>query len=133
MGLVIEISIDIKKNNKINEIKSFLSDLAEEYNSESDYFIYETEGINSRIERNDCIHVVEFNTPQTEFEKNNILNFIKKIISKKLTKLDTIYQDNGKINMIYNSLEQKRYNKTNSSRSIKNKPIIDIIKENLHY
>jgi len=39
MGLVIEISIDIKKNNKINEIKSFLSDLAEEYNSESDYFI----------------------------------------------------------------------------------------------
>ncbi len=132
MGLVIEISIDIKKNNRISEIKSFLSDLAEEYNSESDYFIYETEGINSRIERNDCIQVVEFNTPQTEFEKNNILNFIKKIISKNLTKLDTIYQDNGKINMIYNSLEQKRYNKTND-RSKKNKPIIDIIKKNLDY
>ncbi len=132
MGFVIEISIDIKKNNRISEIKSFLSDLAEEYNSESDYFIYETEGINSRIERNDCIHVVEFNTPQTDFEKNNILNFIKKIISKKFTKLDTIYQDSGKINMIYNSLEQKRYNITND-RSNKNKPIIDIIKENLHY
>jgi hypothetical protein len=132
MGLVIEISINIKKNNKINEIKSFLSDLAEEYNSESDYFIYETEGINSRIERNDCIQVVEFNTPQTEFEKNNILNFIKKIISDKLTKIDTIYQDNGKINMIYNSLEQKRYNITNN-RNIKNKPIIDIVKKSLEY
>tara|TARA_R110002073_G_scaffold270168_3_gene433527 strand:- start:8580 stop:8978 length:399 start_codon:yes stop_codon:yes gene_type:complete len=132
MGLVIEISIDIKKNNRISEIKSFLSDLAEEYNSESDYFIYETEGTNSRIERNDCIHVVEFNTPQIEFEKKNILNFIKKIISKNLTKLDTIYQDNGKINMIYNSLKQKNYNKTND-RSKKNKPIIDIIKKNLDY
>ena len=132
MGLVIEISINIKKNNKINEIKSFLSDLAEEYNSESDYFIYETEGINSRIERNDCIQVVEFNTPQTEFEKNNILNFIKKIISDKLTKIDTIYQDSGKINMIYNSLEQKRYNITNN-RSKDNKPIIDIVKKSLEY
>ena len=132
MGLVIEISINIKKNNNINEIKSFLSDLAEEYNSESDYFIYETEGINSRIERNDCIQVVEFNTPQTEFEKNNILNFIKKIISDKLTKIDTIYQDNGKINMIYNFLEQKRYNITNN-RSKDNKPIIDIVKKSLEY
>lgn len=132
MGLVIEISINIKKNNKINEIKSFLSDLAEECNSESDYFIYETEGINSKIERNDCIQVVEFNTPQTEFEKNNILNFIKKIISDKLTKIDTIYQDNGKINMIYNSLKQKQYNITNN-RSKDNKPIIDIVKKTLEY
>lgn len=133
MGLVIEISINIKKNNKINEIKSFLSDLAEEYNSESDYFIYETEGVNSRIERNDCIQVVEFNTPQTEFEKNNILNFIKKIISDKLTKIDTIYQDNGKINMIYNSANQKFNKQQGKNRSKDNKPIITIIRENLGY
>jgi hypothetical protein len=132
MGLVIEISIDIKKENQITENKSFLSQLAEKYNCESYYYIYETDGINSIIERNVCIQVVEFNTPETTLEKNNILNFIKKVISNKLTKLDTIYQDNGKINMIYNSLKQKNINKT-KDRNIKTKPIIDIVKEYLEY
>ena len=74
MGLVIEISIDIKKENQITENKSFLSQLAEKYNCESYYYIYETDGINSIIERHVCIQVVEFNTPETTLEKNNILN-----------------------------------------------------------
>jgi hypothetical protein len=133
MGLVVEISIDIKKNNQVTEIKLFLSELAEEFNCESYYYIYETEGINCKIERNDCIQVVEFNTPQTELEKNNILNFIKKIINKKYTKLDTVYQDNGKVNMIYNSVNQKSDKQNTKKRSIENKPIIAIIKENLGY
>lgn len=130
MGLVIEISIDIKKESQVTENKSFLSELAEKYNCESHYYIYETEGRNSKIERNDCIQVVEFNTPETTLEKNNILNFIKKVISNKFTKLDTIYQDNGKINMIYNSLEQKNINKT-KDRNKNDKPIIDIVKKSL--
>jgi len=138
MGLVVEISIDIKKNNQVTEIKLFLSELAEEFNCESYYYIYETEGVNSKIERNDCIQVVEFNTPQTELEKNNILNFIKKIINKKYTKLDTVYQDNGKVNMIYNSVNQKSDKQKSDKqqakkRSIENKPIIAIIKEKLGY
>ena len=133
MGLVVEISIDIKKNNQVTEIKLFLSELAEEFNCESYYYIYETEGINCKIERNDCVQVVEFNTPQTELEKNNILNFIKKIINKKYTKLDTVYQDNGKVNMIYNSVNQKSDKQNTKKRSIENKPIIAIIKEKLGY
>ena len=133
MGLVVEISIDIKKNNQVTEIKLFLSELAEEFNCESYYYIYETEGINCKIERNDCIQVVEFNTPQTELEKNNILNFIKKIINQKYTKLDTVYQDSGKINMIYNSANQKINKQQGKNRSIENKPIITIIRENLGY
>lgn len=133
MGLVVEISIDIKKNNQVTEIKLFLSELAEEFNCESYYYIYETEGINCKIERNDCIQVVEFNTPQTELEKNNILNFIKKIINQKYTKLDTVYQDNGKVNMIYNSVNQKSDKQNTKKRSIENKPIIAIIKEKLGY
>jgi len=133
MGLVVEISIDIKKNNQVTEIKLFLSELAEEFNCESYYYIYETEGVNSKIERNDCIQVVEFNTPNTELEKNNILNFIKKIINQKYTKLDTVYQDSGKINMIYNSANQKINKQQGKNRSIENKPIITIIRENLGY
>ena len=133
MGLVVEISIDIKKNNQVTEIKLFLSELAEEFNCESYYYIYETEGINCKIERNDCIQVVEFNTPQTELEKNNILNFIKKIINQKYTKLDTVYQDNGKVNMIYNSVNQKSDKENTKKRSIENKPVIAIIKEKLGY
>ena len=133
MGLVVEISIDIKKNNQVTEIKLFLSELAEEFNCESYYYIYETEGINCKIERNDCVQVVEFNTPQTELEKNNILNFIKKIINKKYTTLDTVYQDNGKVNMIYNSVNQKSDKQNTKKRSIENKPIIAIIKEKLGY
>lgn len=133
MGLVVEISIDIKKNNQVTEIKLFLSELAEEFNCESYYYIYETEGINCKIERNDCVQVVEFNTPQTELEKNNILNFIKKIINQKYTKLDTVYQDNGKVNMIYNSVNQKSDKQNTKKRSIENKPIIAIIKEKLGY
>ena len=132
MGLVIEISIDIKKESQVTENKSFFSQLAEKYNCESYYYIYETDGINSIIERNVCIQVVEFNTPETTLEKNNILNFIKKVINNKLTKLDTIYQDNGKINMIYNSFKQKNINKTKDI-NIKTKPIIDIVKESLEY
>lgn len=133
MGLVVEISIDIKKNNQVTEIKLFLSELAEEFNCESYYYIYETEGVNSKIERNDCIQVVEFNTPNTELEKNNILNFIKKIINQKYTKLDTVYQDSGKINMIYNSANQKFNKQQGKNRSIENKPILTIIRENLGY
>lgn len=133
MGLVVEISIDIKKNNQVTEIKLFLSELAEEFNCESYYYIYETEGVNSKIERNDCIQVVEFNTPNTELEKNNILNFIKKIINQKYTKLDTVYQDSGKINMIYNSANQKFNKQQGKNRSIENKPILTIIRENLDY
>jgi len=133
MGLVVEILINIKKNNQVTEIKLFLSQLAEEFNCESQYYIYETEGVNSKIERNDCIQVVEFKTPQTELEKNNILNFIKKIIYQKYTKLDTVYQDSGKINMIYNSVNKKSNKQDTKTRSIENKPIITIIKENLGY
>ncbi len=90
MGLVIEISIDIKKESQVTENKSFFSQLAEKYNCKSYYYIYETDGINSIIERNVCIQVVEFNTPETRVETNNILNFIKILIHNKFTKIESI-------------------------------------------
>jgi hypothetical protein len=131
MGLVLEISIDVKKNNSITESNLFLSELAEKFDCYKEYFLYETEGYNSIIERNDCIHVIEFNNPETEKEKQNILKFIEIIIKKKQTRLETIYRDTGKIDIIYNCIKTNYIDMCGKQKQIKNKPIINIIRERL--
>ena len=60
MGLTIEISFSVSKNANVTQLKQYLSDLAKKYNARSNYFIHEIEGHNTIVERNDCIHVVEF-------------------------------------------------------------------------
>ena len=128
MGFTIELSVDIIKNRCVTNIKTLLSSLAEKYNSTSNYFIHEIEGHNNIINRNDCVHVVEFETGiSTEISAeiySNIINYIKAILQVKFIKLDTIYHDTGEINIIYAS---KRYSSTMSSHRKKssktNQPI----------
>jgi hypothetical protein len=132
MGLIVEISIDIQKKPDVTEAKIFLSELAETHNCNSEYYIYETEGYNCKIERNECIHIVEFNTPLTENEKINIVNYLIKIINKNYINLDTIYKEDGKIDIIYNSIKSQFTNVNGKEKIIKNKPIINEIKKKLY-
>ena len=115
MGLVIEASINLTKTSKITAAKELLSQMAYDYNCNNEYFIHEVEGRQSTIERNECIHVVEFNTSEIN---RKIVQYLKTILQKKLAKIDTIYQDEGKIKVLYSSNNP-------------NKPILSIINEYL--
>lgn len=132
MGLVIEVAIDVNKTACISEAKYFLSELAYNYNCIDEYYIYETEGYKSVIERNDCIHVSEFNIPLIECEKINITNYIEKILQKKYIKLETIYKEDGKIEMIYNCVKGDYSNVNGKYKSVKNKPIISKIRDKIY-
>ena len=78
----------LRVNENLSNAKNFLSELAHMYNCISEYYIYETEGYNCKIERNDCIHIVEFNIPLTQYEKTNITYYIEKLLQKKYIKLE---------------------------------------------
>ena len=129
MGLIVEISIDILKNQNLTDLTLFLSQLAIINNCNSEYYIYETDGYNSKIERNVCIHVVEFDSPLTNFEKKIFINYIIKIINNKNVNLDTIYKDDGSIDMIYNCIKSEINKANGKEKIIRNKPIINRIKE----
>ena len=132
MGLVIEVAIDVNKTASISETKHFLSEMAYNYNCIDEYYIYETEGYNSVIERNDCIHIVEFNIPLTQYEKTNISYYIEKLLQKKYIKLETIYKDDGKVEMIYNCIKCNYSNVNGKFKYVKNKPIMSIIREKIY-
>jgi hypothetical protein len=105
MSLVIELAIDIARNNSITNIKTLLVNLADNYDSSYHYFLHEVEGKNSKISHNDCIHVIEFEY-SSEYMRENIIQYIKAITRYKYIKIDCIYDDIGKINILYAS---KRY------------------------
>tara|TARA_E500000178_G_scaffold350508_1_gene409623 strand:+ start:280 stop:678 length:399 start_codon:yes stop_codon:yes gene_type:complete len=130
MGLVIEISINIKRVTDVNGLKLYLSELAYNHNCLSEYFQYESEGKNSFIERNHCIQVVEFDEPFTDYEIKNILKYVNIVRKKQYIKIDTIYYDTGKITKIYSS---KNYENQNMNYDFiqNNKPISLILKDYL--
>lgn len=121
MGLTIEVSFCIYKNPNITQFKQYLSSLATKYNAISHYFIHEIDRHNTTIDRNDCIHVVEFQTTQIK-----ILDYIKTIMQNRNVKIDSIYQDKKRIDLIYAS---KKYLSTMSVYGFK--PIKPISKTNL--
>ena len=116
MGLTIEVSFCVCKNTNVTQFKEYLSSLATKCNAISHYFIHEIDGHNTTIDRNDCIHVVEFQTTQTK-----ILNYIKTIMQNRNLKIDSIYEDKKGIDLIYAS---KKYLSTMSIHGFKpSKPI----------
>tara|TARA_Y100000389_G_scaffold157418_3_gene158550 strand:- start:3515 stop:3919 length:405 start_codon:yes stop_codon:yes gene_type:complete len=132
MGLVIEISVNIKKISDVNSVKIFLSELAINHNCLTEYYQYETEGINNFIERSDCIQVVEFEEPLNEKEIKNITKYVNKIERNKYLKIDTIYKDSGKIKKIYSSRNYENLNMNYDYNFIQNnKPITLLVKESL--
>ena len=130
MGLVIEVSINIKRVSDLTGAKIFLSELAYNHNCLNEYFQYESEGKNNFVERNECIQVVEFKYPFNESEIKNILKYINKLTRNKCFKIDTIYKDIGQIKKIYSS---KNYENQNMNYDFiqNNKPISLILKESL--
>ncbi len=105
MSLIIELVVDIARNNAISNIKTQLINLADYYDSSYHYFLHEVEGQKSKIFHNECIHIVEFNY-STEYMRENIIKYIKAITRYKYIKIDCIYEDCNKIKLLYAS---KRY------------------------
>tara|TARA_Y100000591_G_C21384215_1_gene475024 strand:- start:133 stop:537 length:405 start_codon:yes stop_codon:yes gene_type:complete len=132
MGLVIEISIDINKYSKIISIKEMLSSLAENYNCLSEYYLHECEGTKSFIKKNDTVQIVEFNIPKSIEDKEYILQYINNILKLKIVKLETIYIEDGKVDIIYNCIKNSYTNMGGDYKTIKNKPVISIISEYLN-
>lgn len=118
MGLTIELSFSISKLSNVTQFKEHLSDLAEKYNSSSHYFIHEIEGHSTTIDRNDCIHHVEFPISQ-----ENILNYLKNIMRVKKVKVDCIYIDKKGTNLIYAS--KKYLLMMNVNKYLDNKPMTE--------
>jgi hypothetical protein len=102
MGLVVELAIDIQRNNAVTNIQTLLVNLADNHNSSSHYFMHEIEGHKSTIDSNEYIHVVEFDY-STDNMKKNIVKYIKNISKYKFIKIDCIYKDSGKIKIIHAS------------------------------
>ena len=120
MGLTIELSFSINKVSNVTQFKEHLSDLAENCDSSSHYFIHEIEGHSSTIDRNDCIHHVEF------ISSKQILNFLKKIMQIKKVKVDCIYIDKKRLQLIYASKKYLLMNKNSLSKPISSpNPIIN--------
>jgi len=102
MGLVIELAIDIQRNHGVTDMKLLLVSLADRHNSSDQYFLHEIEGHKSTIDSNEYIHVVEFDYSNTDM-KENIVKYIKTVSKYKFIKIDCIYEDSGKINIIHTS------------------------------
>ena len=131
MGLIIEISVNIEKIN-VSSAKKYLSEIANNHNCISEYDIFETEGYNNKIERNECIYIVNFETPLTEYDYENIITFVSKILKIKFVKLDTIYiEEDCKINIIYNSIKSNFINVNGREKILKTNPSLSKIKEYL--
>jgi len=121
MGYNIEISINIKKNPNLTEVKKIITDLALDYNCNHYYYLYEIE--NSTIPRNHCVIVVNFD----DCDIFSCATFLKKIRKMKDLYIECIYEDNVACKLIYASqyyittMEKDKaikYNKFKRERSL---------------
>ena len=122
MGLTVEISFDIQKNVNVITTQNYLKYIAEKNNCIDNYFIFEIEGENTYISRNDCIQIIEFNLDI------NVIKYIKEIEKYKFVKIDCIYLENK---VIYLSKRyiffQKLHNKNVESINTNKNNIINVL------
>lgn len=106
MRIVIDLLVDLKKVSNSSEIYNMIEQLA--YNNECYNIncIYETEGINHIINKNNMIIEVTFE------KEDNLSKFIKNINSNRLAKIDAIYYQDNLIKFIYKS---RNYNNNQST------------------
>jgi len=118
MNYIFELSVDIRKNSNISEIKDIIASIAFDYNANINNFIYETEGHGNKIEKNDyiCILSIDDNI-------NKLIEFIKIITKIKYIHIDCIYSENNKIAMLYKS---KKYQYKDDVLTIQPNTKIDI-------
>jgi hypothetical protein len=108
MDLTIEFTLNLITCKNIDSTINNINNIIIINNGIKNFSLYETEGAR-KIERNDYICSVLFNN------KNNLLNFLKKIINLKNINIDCIYYANN-IKYIYLS---KRYAINNNLNMIK--------------
>jgi len=122
MGYNIEVSINIVKHPNLSELKKTITDFALDLNCENYYYIYEMEGT-SRIPRNHCIIVINFNDNETF----SCAHFLKKMKRMKELHIECIYDDEIQCNLLYASRyylttidkdKVIKYNKNKRERSL---------------
>jgi len=98
MGYNIEVAINIVKNPNYSEIKSFVTNMALDYNCDHYYFFYDYQG-NCKHERNHCIIVINFND-EFMFDCAILLKQLKKMPE---LHIECIYEDSVICKLIYAS------------------------------
>jgi hypothetical protein len=98
MGYNIEVSIDIRKNTNLSEIKGNIIDYAFEMNCGHYYYLYEMEG-NCKIPRNHCIIVINFDDDHI-YDCSKFFKTIKKMSN---VHVECIYEDSTVCKLIYAS------------------------------
>tara|TARA_B100000902_G_C27250855_1_gene885186 strand:+ start:723 stop:1127 length:405 start_codon:yes stop_codon:yes gene_type:complete len=114
----IHLVIDLKKTSRLEDLKNIMRDSAINFNCTHEYFLHETEGINSIIKKNNIIYVAEFENIE------NLQQYIKLI--KTVTKVKIELVCSG-MNIIYMS---KLYEKSLDSNIV---DIREIEKKIEHY
>jgi hypothetical protein len=122
MGYNIEISFNMSNHFNVTEFKKEITDLALNNNCDHYYYLYEMEG-NTKIPRNHCVIVINFNDEDT-FCCSRFIKIIKKI---KGIHIECIYDDNIECNLLYASkyylttIDKSnviKYNKNKRERSL---------------
>lgn len=90
MTLLIDLSINVNKVNSLTNIKKYLENLSEKYNSSLSYSNHEIEGTGSKILKHNYIFSLEFEN----IDNNNYINLLKDINKYKNISIDKIYDDN---------------------------------------
>ena len=110
MTYSVELVLDLKKNKNMQVTKDILWNLATENNCSFQYFQYETAGKGHKIKQNICIHIIDFDERDMEFEDESefttfdeLLQFIRHITMRpiKYIKLDNIYNDDKPFYFIF--------------------------------
>tara|TARA_Y100000389_G_scaffold84397_1_gene81038 strand:- start:2362 stop:2772 length:411 start_codon:yes stop_codon:yes gene_type:complete len=103
MGYLVEISKKIQNHDSIEEFKSTMSDLAENYNSSFYYFNYELMGRNRQVYRN---HIVVTILLPEDIE--SVVEFIRLIKSTRYLYIESIGYDNCVYKLIFASKKYLR-------------------------
>tara|TARA_B100000123_G_C25716976_1_gene422619 strand:- start:78 stop:488 length:411 start_codon:yes stop_codon:yes gene_type:complete len=98
MGYLIELSINIKKNTNISELKETVKTLAKKYNCSFMYDSYEYIVNNRYYFRNHCIITMEF--PDDDA---NLISFINSIKKNKKVHIEMLSYENLTYSLMYAS------------------------------
>lgn len=98
MGYNIEVAIDIMKHPNVSEIKSYVTNMALDFDCDHYYYIYDYQG-NCKQIRNHCIIVINFEE-EFIFQCASLVKELKKNTG---LHIECIYEDNIVCKLIYAS------------------------------
>lgn len=99
MGIAIEVSFKVCGKESWEEYLEERKAVAESFDCSMQYYMNEIEGIRHRINRNECIQVVLFETDKSD----ELINYMKHLRKFKENYIDCIYCDDGPSEILFAS------------------------------